>query len=67
MALSAHVDSGRCQGHARCVDICPSVFDFDDEGFAYVTVDRVDDDDAAAVERAIAACPEQAISATPLA
>jgi ferredoxin len=56
------VDPTRCQGHARCLAFAPDVFDFDDEGYAFVPADKADvaeiGDD---VRQAIANCPERAI------
>ncbi|MGE0220906.1 ferredoxin [Mycolicibacterium sp.] len=56
------VDAGRCQGHARCLAFAPDVFDFDDEGYAFVPDDKSDradlDED---LRLAVANCPERAI------
>jgi ferredoxin len=56
------VDPGRCQGHARCITFAPDVFDFDDEGYAFVPEDKsrytaLTHD----VELAVKNCPERAI------
>lgn len=56
------VDGERCQGHARRLADAPDVFDFDDEGYAFVPADRrtyVELPDG--VRQAIANCPERAI------
>lgn len=56
------VDTSRCQGHARCLAFAPDVFDFDDEGYAFVPDDRADYDDLGDdVKQAVANCPERAI------
>jgi ferredoxin len=56
------VDTTRCQGHARCLAFAPGVFDFDDEGYAFVPEDKADHaqltDD---IRMAVANCPERAI------
>lgn len=56
------IDSSRCQGHGRCVTICPQVFDVADDGMGVVIAqpetERLRED----VEEAIASCPESAIS-----
>ncbi len=60
--MRASVDSDRCQGHARCWEICPEVFVLDDQGYATVPEPDVPVallDKAAEAERN---CPERAIS-----
>jgi ferredoxin len=57
------IDADLCQGHARCWDICPEVFDLDDEGYAYVDVADVPPELEAKVRQAVNNCPERAISA----
>ena len=60
--MKVEVDSGRCQGHARCNVMCPEVFDLDDAGYAVVRDAHVPaalEDD---VLDAVANCPEQAIT-----
>jgi len=59
------VDGERCQGHARCLAFAPDVFDFDDEGYAFVPEDKksyatLPDN----VKQAVANCPERAIVVT---
>lgn len=56
------VDPARCQGHARCFVFAPEVFEFDDEGYAFVPDDRsrvaeLSDE----VQKAVSNCPERAI------
>jgi ferredoxin len=55
------IDSGKCQGHGRCVLIAPAYFDMDDTGFGVVLRDRVDDADRADIDEAVLSCPEHAI------
>lgn len=56
------VDSSRCQGHARCFAFAPEVFDFDDEGYAFVPHDKSRYDELPDdVGQAVANCPERAI------
>lgn len=52
------IDSGKCQGHGRCVLIAPTHFDMDDDGFGKVLVDESDSPD---IDEAIHSCPENAI------
>lgn len=57
------VDPTKCQGHARCLAFAPDVFDFDDEGYAFVPEDRAQFEELPdPVKLAVANCPERAIS-----
>lgn len=60
--MQVTIDGGRCQGHARCVTICPEVFGMDDQGKGYVLDPDVSDKLKGEVEEAVIACPERAIS-----
>jgi ferredoxin len=60
--MKVSVDPDLCQGHARCWQICPDVFDVDDEGHASVVVTDVPDDLAEKVREAARNCPERAIT-----
>jgi ferredoxin len=56
------VDPSRCQGHARCLAFAPDVFDFDDEGYAFVPDDKASRAEMTEDLRlALANCPERAI------
>jgi ferredoxin len=56
------VDGERCQGHARCLAYAPDVFDFDEEGYAFVPADKREYDLLPdSVRQAAANCPERAI------
>lgn len=55
------VDADRCEGHARCWDLCPQVFDLDAEGHAFVTQAEVPRELEGKVEDAVRNCPERAI------
>lgn len=56
------IDRTSCQGHARCVSLCPELFDLDDDGLAVVLAPTVDRDVLDLVGRAVDSCPERAIS-----
>lgn len=63
MTVHVHVDRALCQGHARCIDLAPDVFWFDDtEGQSEVRVAQWDDSHAARLRRVVSCCPEGAIS-----
>ena len=63
--LRVHVDQGRCQGHNRCYSLAPELFDLDDLGTSH---EKGDGSVPAGLEdkarRAVANCPEYAISIT---
>jgi len=57
------IDPQRCTGHGRCYVVAPGLFSDDDAGFGQVAGDgRLAPDGLAEAERAVAACPEQAVS-----
>ena len=60
--MKATVDPDRCQGHARCWEICPEVFSLDDEGHSFVAVDVVAPGLEEKVRQAVVNCPERAIA-----
>lgn len=60
--MKVAVDPDRCQGHARCWEICPDVFSLDEEGHSVVSMNDVPAGLEAAVSRAAGNCPERAIT-----
>ena len=60
--MKAEVDPDRCQGHARCWEICPEVFALDDEGLAYVATPDVPTELENKAREAADNCPERAIA-----
>lgn len=60
--MKVRVDSDKCQGHARCGDAAPDIFQFDEWGHSRVVDENVPEGVEAAVRRAAAACPEHAIT-----
>ena len=63
--MKVQINSERCQGHGRCYDLAPGLFDEDEEGYGQVLGDGVvppeRQDDA---RRAALNCPEHAIKLT---
>jgi ferredoxin len=59
--MKVTVDPDRCQGHARCWEICPEVFSLDEEGHSVAAAD-IPAGLEAAVSKAAANCPERAIT-----
>ncbi|MFE5699621.1 ferredoxin [Rhodococcus koreensis] len=62
MAFSVVVDLQRCEGHGQCLIEEPGVFGMDDEGYAEVMKESVDDLLRTTVEQAVRACPAGAVS-----
>jgi ferredoxin len=56
------VDRKRCQGHALCATLCPSLFRLDDLGYSIPTADEVPETLKADARMAVANCPEEAIA-----
>jgi ferredoxin len=58
------VDSEKCQGHNRCYAMAPGMFKVDDLGYASPRGDGElkNAKDIELAERAVANCPERAIS-----
>ncbi|KXF55797.1 ferredoxin [Rhodococcus sp. SC4] len=59
--MKVTIDPTLCQGHGRCVTICPDVFDMDDQGNGVVVTADVPTELQADVDEAVTACPESAI------
>jgi ferredoxin len=59
--MKVSVDPDKCQGHARCWDLCPEVFTIDDDGYASTLVDEVPPELEEKVGAAQRNCPERAI------
>ena len=62
MPRRVRVDTLACEGHARCVNNAPGVFELNDDDQSQVLLDPVPDDKFEQVERAIRLCPRQAIA-----
>jgi ferredoxin len=56
------VDPDRCQGHARCWEICPEVFSLDEVGHGVAAAGPVPAALEDLVAKAAANCPERAIA-----
>jgi ferredoxin len=60
------VDASKCTGHGRCYTTSPDLLSDDEEGHVTLrgSAMEVTDDQLASANRAVAACPERAISLT---
>jgi len=57
------VDGEKCQGHNRCYALAPTLFEFDDYGYASAVGDgEVPADQESNARLAAANCPEYAIT-----
>ena len=56
------VDHTLCEGHARCEETAPQVFEVDENDKSQVLVEVVPDDLRDRVDVAVRVCPRQAIS-----
>jgi ferredoxin len=65
MEMQVHIDPDVCQGHTLCALAAPQIFLLrEDDGHAYVTSPDVPRGQEDVVRRAVATCPEGAISIT---
>lgn len=55
------VDVAKCQGHARCVAVAPSLFTLNDDGFNDRPEWPVPEGQEALARRAVNACPERVL------
>lgn len=61
--MRIQIDRSRCQGHGRCWDMIPALFDSDDRGHGVVIGDgTVPAGQETLARDAVSSCPEQAIS-----
>lgn len=59
--MRVEVDQELCIGCGTCVDLCPDVFDWNEEEKAYSKVEEVPGDVEDQVHEAIENCPTSAI------
>ncbi|MFF3226939.1 ferredoxin [Nocardia suismassiliense] len=61
--MHVFVNTDKCQGHLRCMDLAPDLFDCDDLGYGVVTATGPVPEALEEIARRCAAnCPERAIS-----
>ena len=59
--MKAIVDHSLCEGHAKCMDNVPEVFEVRDDDRSYTLLDEIPEEQRAKVERAVQVCPRAAI------
>jgi ferredoxin len=64
LAVKIVVDHERCQGHGRCYDLAPGIFDADDDGHVALLAPngQVPADAEPQAVLAVKNCPERALS-----
>jgi ferredoxin len=63
--MRVQIDTARCQGHGRCYDLAPGLFEDDEEGYGQVLGDgSVPLERKREARLAVLNCPERAISLT---
>ncbi len=60
--MKVKVDPDECIECGACIDICPEVFDWDEDGKAVSIVDEVPSDSEDDAVEAVEGCPTEAIS-----
>ena len=60
MAKRVVIDTEECIGCQSCVELCPDVFEFDEEA-EKARVERLEGGDEECIEEAIATCPMECI------
>ena len=59
--MKVHIDPDVCNGCGPCVDICPKVFELNEEGIAVVRMEQVPANLREACQEAADSCPTEAI------
>lgn len=59
--MKVYVDQDLCISCGLCIDTCPAVFDWNDDGKADVIVDEVPADAEDDAREAMESCPSEAI------
>jgi ferredoxin len=62
--VDVYVDPDLCISCGTCIDICPEIYDWDDEGRAQTTCDDIPEDLEECAQEALESCPVDAIKQT---
>lgn len=60
--MKAEVDLSLCEGHARCMESAPAIFEVGDDDYSHVLVSEIPKDQQDDARRAMQTCPRAAIS-----
>lgn len=61
MAIKILVDYDLCEANARCMEVCPEVFQVDDDDNLNILIDAPDESLRRKLKEAERVCPRQAI------
>lgn len=59
--MKVKVDQDLCIACGACIDICPEVYDWNDEGLSHAIVDEVPEDKEECAKEGLDSCPTEAI------
>lgn len=62
--MKAVIDHSLCEGHAKCMENAPEVFEVGDDDLSRPLLERIPAELLIKVERAVQVCPRAAISLT---
>ena len=60
--MKAQIDLSLCEGHAKCMEAAPDIFEVRDDDLSHVLVEDIPEDQHARVLRAVRTCPRAAIT-----
>jgi ferredoxin len=60
--MRIRIDRNLCTGHGRCFSLAPEVFDYDEEGFSVLRLEKVPPDLEVTARRGARGCPERAVA-----
>ncbi len=60
--MKAKIDTTLCEGHAKCMEAAPAVFEVRDDDLSHILVDDIPESERDRVLRAVRTCPRAAIS-----
>ena len=60
--MKVKIDTSLCEGHAKCMEAAPAVFEVRDDDLSHLLVDDIPEDQKPLVARAVRTCPRAAIS-----
>ena len=62
--MKAKIDTTLCEGHAKCMEAAPAVFEVRDDDLSHLLVDEIPEAERERVMRAVRTCPRAAITIT---
>ncbi len=60
--MKAKIDTTLCEGHAKCMEAAPAVFEVRDDDLSHLLVEEIPEAERERVMRAVRTCPRAAIS-----